>query len=128
MKFPKEQLKADAILSVNITMDTKEMKGGIDKIVLRPPGNALIEKFEHTGLLTIKRSYKLRGEEKQPGRRKRGFLDKFLTKDNHNESTSENNEPINEPVSGNFLGGIGGPLNNKVPDTGSNLMEGLGGL
>ena len=73
-------------------MDTKEIKGGIDKVVLRPPGNAAIEKFEHTGPLSIERSYNISGEAGRTERRKRGLFDKIFQKDETKEPSSDGNK------------------------------------
>ena len=87
MKFPKEHFEEDAILNINITMDTKELKGGIDKVVLRPPGNAQIDTFKYTGLLNIERSYKLKGKEVKTESRRRRSLHNIFSNDEKGKSS-----------------------------------------
>ena len=52
-------LPKNTFLVVNITLDTKEIKGGREELVLRPPGSYFIETFEHSGEMRINRRYNL---------------------------------------------------------------------
>ena len=72
---------------VKISLDTKEIKGGREELVLRPPGAYVIETFDHTGKITINKRYNLSYTErvlnytpvcdhKDPFRKKR-FIDKI---------------------------------------------------
>ena len=46
-------------LVLKVDIDTKEIKGGRDEFVIRPPGTQSIEMFKHTGKLKIERIYNL---------------------------------------------------------------------
>ena len=54
-----KNLPENAFLHLDMKMDTKEISGGRDDIILRPPGTYKVETFKHNGRLVIQRRYNL---------------------------------------------------------------------
>ena len=54
-----ENMQRGTILIVNITLDTKEIKGGREEVVLKPAWPYKIETFKHSGKMKIDKEYKL---------------------------------------------------------------------
>ena len=44
-----ENITDGTILVLNIILDTKEIEGGREELILKPPGNYEIETYRHTG-------------------------------------------------------------------------------
>ena len=51
-----ENLPDGTSLVLNITLDTKEVEGGREELILKPPGDDEIETFRQTGKLKITRN------------------------------------------------------------------------
>ena len=52
-----EDLEDGTILVLNITLDTKEIEGGRDELIIKPPGEDEIVTYRHTGKLQIIKNY-----------------------------------------------------------------------
>ena len=48
-----------SFLVINVSMDTKEIKGGREEFILKPPGIFKLETFKHTGQLNVYRRFDL---------------------------------------------------------------------
>ena len=81
-----ENLTDGTNLVLNITLDTKEIEGGREELILKPSGNYEIETYRHTGKLQIFKKYALKEENK-------------TTQPNANASVHSSQDPLQRVLS-----------------------------